>query len=80
MLKEYLKSRFSAILLLLLPAAIFASSYLLFDMKAITVIYPLVLYGVILLVIGVIDFLRTRSIHRRLMREDLPEPENWRGT
>ena len=42
-------------------------------MKAITVIYPLVLYGVILLVIGVIDFLRTRSIHRRLMQEDLPE-------
>ena len=74
MLKEYLKSRFSAILLLLLPAAIFASSYLLFDMKAITVIYPLVLYGIILLVIGFIDFLRVRSIHRRLMREDLPEP------
>lgn len=73
MLKEYLKSRFSAILLLLLSAAIFASSYLLFDMKAITVIYPLVLYGVILLVIGVIDFLRIRSIRRRLMQEDLPE-------
>ena len=66
MLKDYLKSRLGVIILLIVVEGIFASSYFLFDMPAVTVLYPLVLGFAAIVIAGIIDFLITRNKHKKL--------------
>ena len=74
MIKEYLKSRLKVIILLMVVVSVFVSSYLLFDMPAVTVLYPVCLCFGIFLVIGTIDFLITLGKHKQLEIRELPAP------
>lgn len=74
MFKDYLKSRAGTIILLIIVEGIFASTYFLFDLQAVTVLYPLILSIAVLLVIGVIDFLITYNKHRKIKNNDFPDP------
>ena len=74
MLKDYLRSRLKVIILILIVIGVFASSYFLFDMPAVTVLYPLVLCAFILLVAGVVDFLLTLNKHKKLTVREMPSP------
>ena len=74
MIKEYLKSRWKVIILLMVVVSVFVSSYLLFDMPAVTVLYPVCLCFGIFLVIGTIDFLITLGKHKQLEIRELPAP------
>ena len=73
MLWDYLKSRLKVLVLLVVVEGIFVSSYFLFDLPAVTVLYPLVLSSVAILIAGVIDFLIVFNKHGRLKRNDLPQ-------
>ena len=70
---DYLKSRLKVLVLLVVVEGIFVSSYFLFDLPAVTVLYPLVLSSVAILIAGVIDFLIVFNKHGRLKRNDLPQ-------
>ena len=70
---DYLKSRLKVLILLIVVEGIFVSSYFLFDLPAVTVLYPLVLSSVAILIAGVIDFLIVFNKHGRLKRNDLPQ-------
>ena len=70
---DYLKSRLKVLVLLVVVEGIFVSSYFLFDLPAVTVLYPLVLSSVAVLIAGVIDFLIVYNKHGRLKRNDLPQ-------
>lgn len=70
---DYLKSRLKVLVLLVVVEGVFASSYFLFDLPAVTVLYPLVLSSVAILIAGVIDFLIVYNKHSRLKRNDLPQ-------
>ena len=70
---DYLKSRLKVLVLLVVVEGIFVSSYFLFDLPAVTVLYPLVLSSVAILIAGVIDFLIVFNKHSRLKRNDLPQ-------
>ncbi|MDY6340012.1 MAG: sensor histidine kinase [Saccharofermentans sp.] len=70
---DYLKSRLKVLVLLVVVEGIFVSSYFLFDLPAVTVLYPLVLSSVAILIAGVIDFLIVYNKHSRLKRNDLPQ-------
>ena len=74
MFGEYLKSRVKILMLLLGVAAVFASVYFLFELPAVTVLYPLILSLVLILTVGIIDFLLVLNKHRKIQRNDLPEP------
>ncbi len=74
MIKDYLKSRLKVIILLMTAVLIFASSYLLFDMPVVTVLYPVILCIAFLLLIGIIDFLITLGKHRQLQMREMPAP------
>ena len=74
MIKDYLKSRLKVIILLMTAVLIFASSYLLFDMPAVTVLYPVILCFAFLLLIGIIDFLTTLGKHKQLQMREMPAP------
>ena len=74
MIKDYLKSRLKVIILLMTAVLIFASSYLLFDMPVVTVLYPVVLCIAFLLLIGIIDFLITLGKHKQLQMREMPAP------
>ena len=50
---------------------VFASSYFLFDMPAVTVLYPLILSTSALIVAGVIDFVFTFNKHRKLTQNEI---------
>ena len=67
---DYLKSRLKVLVLLVVVEGIFVSSYFLFDLPAVTVLYPLVLSSVAILIAGVIDFLIVYNKHSRLKRND----------
>ena len=69
MLSEYLKSRYKIIFLMVGFICIFASSYLLFDMPLITVLYPFILCIVVLVIVGIIDFILMMKKHQRLRQE-----------
>ena len=73
MIWDYLKSRLKVLVLLVVVEGIFVSSYFLFDLPAVTVLYPLVLSSVAILIAGVIDFLIVFNKHGRLKRNDLPQ-------
>ena len=72
MFKDYLKSRINVIILMIVVEGVFASSYFLFDMPAVTVLYPLILSTSALIVAGVIDFVFTFSKHRKLTQNEIP--------
>ena len=74
MFKDYIKSRLGTIILLIVAEGIFASTYFLFDLPPVTVLYPLILSLAVLLIIGVIDFLLTLNKHKQLQQNDLPQP------
>jgi len=74
MLKDYLRSRLKVIILILIVIGVFSSSYFLFDMPAVTVLYPLVLCAFILLIAGVADFLITLNKHKKLTVREMPSP------
>jgi len=74
MFKDYLRSRINVIILVAILVGIFASSYFLFDMPAVTVLYPLVLSTVALLTAGIIDFLLVLNKHKKLVRKEFPDP------
>ena len=71
MFKDYLKSRINVIILMIIVEGVFASSYFLFDMPAVTVLYPLILSTSALIVAGVIDFVFTFSKHRKLTQNEI---------
>ena len=71
MFKDYLKSRINVIILMIVVEGVFASSYFLFDMPAVTVLYPLILSTSVLIVAGVIDFVFTFSKHRKLTQNEI---------
>ena len=72
MFKDYLKSRINVIILMIVVEGVFASSYFLFDMPAVTVLYPLILSTSALIIAGVIDFVFTFSKHRKLTQNEIP--------
>ena len=72
MFKDYLKSRINVIILMIIVEGVFASSYFLFDMPAVTVLYPLILSTSALIVAGVIDFVFTFNKHRKLTQNEIP--------
>ena len=74
MFKDYLKSRINVIVLMIVVEGVFASSYFLFDMPAVTVLYPLILSVSVLVVAGVIDFLITLNKHKKLTQREFPDP------
>lgn len=71
MFKDYLKSRINVIVLFIVVEGVFASSYFLFDMPAVTVLYPLILSTSALIVAGVIDFVFTFNKHRKLTQNEI---------
>ena len=71
MFKDYLKSRINIIILMIVVEGVFASSYFLFDMPAVTVLYPLILSTSALIVAGVIDFVFTFNKHRKLTQNEI---------
>ncbi|SCW70482.1 hypothetical protein SAMN02910456_02693 [Ruminococcaceae bacterium YRB3002] len=73
MIKEYLRSRLRVIIILLVIMGIYASSYLLFDMPPVTVLYPLALSLTVLVTAGVIDYLTMSAKHRKLKENEMPD-------
>ena len=71
MFKDYLKSRINVIILMIVVEGVFASSYFLFDMPAVTVLYPLILSTSALIAAGVIDFVFTFNKHRKLTQNEI---------
>ena len=71
MFKDYLKSRMGVIILMIIVEGVFASSYFLFDMPAVTVLYPLILSASALIVAGVIDYIITFNKHRKLTQNEI---------
>ena len=72
MFKDYLKSRINVIALMVVVEGVFASSYFLFDMPAVTVLYPLILSTSALIVAGVIDFVFAFNKHKKLTQNEIP--------
>ena len=72
MLKDYLRSRIKLFILILVIEGVFTSSYFLFDMPPVTVLYPLVLNAFILLAVFLCDWIFTYRKHKKLMQRDLP--------
>lgn len=74
MFGDYLKSRVKILILLLGVEVVFASVYFLFDLPVVTVVYPLILSSVLILTAGIIDFLLVLNKHKKLQKNDFPEP------
>lgn len=72
MILRYIRSRLKVIIIFTVIAGIFASSYLLFDMPAVTVLYPLILSIVILIIIGTADLIITAGKHKKLIQNEIP--------
>ena len=72
MILRYIRSRLKVIIIFAVIAGIFASSYLLFDMPAVTVLYPLILSIVILIIIGTADLIITAGKHKKMIQNEIP--------
>lgn len=72
----YLKYRAKVIITCAVVAGLFSSSYLLFDMPAIAVFYPLTLSLAAGLFAMFVDFLFFIKRHKELSQEELPAPKN----
>lgn len=73
---RYVKARIKILITYVFMAGIFASSYLLFDMPAISVLYPLSMALAVGIIIMIIDFIMFRSRHEKLVLEELPAPKD----
>ncbi len=73
---SYLKYRAKLIVTCAVVIGIFASSYFLFDMPQIAVLYPLVLSLGIGLIAESVDFVFFVRRHNRILSEELPSPKN----
>ena len=75
---SYLKYRIKFLIASAVVIGIFSSSYLLFDMPAIAVLYPLILIIAIGIITTAIDFVLFIKRHNQLtqVQEELPEPKN----
>lgn len=73
---SYLKYRAKLIAACLVVGGIFASSYLLFEMPVIAVLYPLILTLIAGIIAMVIDFILFVRRHENILSEELPEPAN----
>ncbi len=73
---SYLKSRSKVIAVSAIFIAVFASSYLLFDMPVISVLYPLILCVCIGMIILVFDFVFFIRRHRKLTEDEIPAPKD----
>ena len=76
LLSGYLKYRVKLFVTCAIVIGIFASSYLLFDMPPIAVLYPLILTVVIGLIAMGFDFALFVKRHERILSEELPAPKN----
>lgn len=79
MIKDYFRSRVKVIVLILVIEAVFASSYFLFDMPVVTVLYPLILSVLIVIAAGITDFLITRGKHKKLSQGEVTETADLLG-
>lgn len=70
---SYLKSRIKCLITVMLIIVVFASSYFLFDMPAITVLYPAILSLIILICVWIYDFARFYKKHKYLSLELLAD-------
>lgn len=73
---SYLKHRAGVISVCAAFMLLYASSYLLFDMPAIAVLYPLVMCAVLGVIVVIFDFVFYYRKHKRLLAEDIPSPRN----
>ena len=73
---RYVKARIKILILFVFMAGIFASSYLLFDMPLISVLYPLSMALAVGIIIMIIDFMFFRSRHEKLVSEEIPAPKD----
>ena len=73
---SYLKNRAKIIITCIVVEGIFSSSYLLFDMPPISVLYPLILTVAVGLIAMGFDFVFFIKRHNRILSEELPEPKN----
>lgn len=73
MIKDYFRSRVKVIVLILVIEAVFASSYFLFDMPVVTVLYPLILSVLIIIAVGITDLLITAGKHRKLSQGEMTD-------
>ena len=73
---SYLKYRAKLVAACLVVGGIFASSYLLFEMPVIAVLYPLILTLIAGIIAMVIDFILFVRRHENILSEELPEPAN----
>lgn len=73
---SYLKYRAKLVAACLVVGGIFASSYLLFEMPVIAVLYPLILTLIAGIIAMVIDFILFVRRHESILSEELPEPAN----
>ena len=73
---SYLKYRAKIIISCIVVIALFASSYLLFEMPGIAVLYPLILTLGIGIIAVIFDFIFFVKRHRMLTSEELPVPED----
>ena len=76
LLISYLKYRAKLIVTCAVVILIFASSYLLFDMPSIAVLYPLILTLGIGLTAAAVDFVFFVRRHNRILSDELPSPKN----
>ena len=73
---SYLRSRAKMIVIIAVVTAVFASSYLLFDMPAIVVLYPVILVTVSGLIFMAVDFVLFVNRHKKLTGDELPSPKD----
>lgn len=73
---SYLKYRAKLIVTCAVVILIFASSYLLFDMPSIAVLYPLILTLGIGLTAAAVDLVFFVRRHNRILSDELPSPKN----
>ena len=73
---SYLKYRAKIIITCIVVEGIYSSSYLLFDMPPISVLYPLILTCAAGLIAMGFDFAAFNKRHRNILSEELPAPKN----
>ena len=76
MLREYLRSRFKIIILLISLIVVFASSFFLFDMPLITIVYPACLCLLVIIIVGFVDYHITVSKHEKIKQDEFAETKN----
>lgn len=76
MLRRYIKYREKMIAIYVLLIVLFGSSYLLFNMPLITVLYPMALSFLILIIAGTIDYHKMMTKHKDLQEEIYEDPSD----